>query len=92
MLKHVQKLSGPAKVKATSTGKLHNSLPRNDAVAELCCAKFNVINCGYPAIKVPTTPAQVFQLMFPKLMTVGLHSVNIAFLCLPFIKKSEFNI
>jgi hypothetical protein len=33
------------KVKATSTGKLLDSLPRNDAVAELCSGKFNVAYC-----------------------------------------------
>jgi hypothetical protein len=32
-------------VKATSTGKLLDSLPRNDAVAELCSGKFNVAYC-----------------------------------------------
>jgi hypothetical protein len=31
-----------AKVKATNTGKLLDSLPMNDAVAELCSGKFNV--------------------------------------------------
>jgi hypothetical protein len=31
-----------AKVKGTSTGKLLDSLPRNDAVAGLCYGKFNV--------------------------------------------------
>jgi hypothetical protein len=30
------------KVKASSTGKLLDSLPRNDAVAELCSGKFKV--------------------------------------------------
>jgi hypothetical protein len=39
---HVQKLSVPCKVKATNTGKLLVSLPRNDAVAELCSGLFNV--------------------------------------------------
>jgi hypothetical protein len=34
-----------AKVTATSTGKLFDSLPRNDAVAELCSGKFNVAYC-----------------------------------------------
>jgi hypothetical protein len=32
-------------VKVTSTGKLLNSLPRNDAVAELSSGKFNVAYC-----------------------------------------------
>jgi hypothetical protein len=31
--------------KATSTGKLPDSLHRNDAVAELCCGKFYVAYC-----------------------------------------------
>jgi hypothetical protein len=30
------------KWKATSTGKLHDSLPRYDAVADVCSSKFNV--------------------------------------------------
>jgi hypothetical protein len=34
-------------VKATSTGKLPDSLPRNNAVAELCSRKFNVAYCRY---------------------------------------------
>jgi hypothetical protein len=37
-----------AKVKATSTGKLLDSLPRKDAVAELCYVKFNVAYCRDP--------------------------------------------
>jgi hypothetical protein len=37
-----------AKVKATSTGKLLDSLPRNDVVAYLCSGKFNVDNCCDP--------------------------------------------
>jgi hypothetical protein len=36
------------KVKATSTGKLLYSLPRNDAVAELCSGEFNVAYCRDP--------------------------------------------
>jgi hypothetical protein len=34
-----------AKVKATSTGKLLDSPPRNDAAAELCSSDFNVAYC-----------------------------------------------
>jgi hypothetical protein len=37
-----------AKVKGTTTGKLLNSLSRNDAVAELCSGKFNVAYCRDP--------------------------------------------
>jgi hypothetical protein len=37
-----------AKVKATSTGKLPDSLSRNNAVAELCSGKFNVAYCHDP--------------------------------------------
>jgi hypothetical protein len=37
---HVQKLSGPC---WTCTGKQLDSMPRNDAVAELCFGKFQ---CG----------------------------------------------
>jgi hypothetical protein len=42
LLWHVQKFQFLAKVKATSTGKLLDSLPRNDAVVELCSCEFNV--------------------------------------------------
>jgi hypothetical protein len=38
----VQKFQFLAKVKATRNGKLLDSLPRNDAVAELCSVEFNV--------------------------------------------------
>jgi hypothetical protein len=34
-----------SKVKATSTGKLHNSLPRNDAANELCSGEFKMAYC-----------------------------------------------
>jgi hypothetical protein len=44
LLWHVQKLS----VKATSTGKLLDSLPRNNAMAELCYGKFHVAYCSDP--------------------------------------------
>jgi hypothetical protein len=37
-----------AKLKATSTGKLLDSLPRNNAVAELSSGKFNVAYCHDP--------------------------------------------
>jgi hypothetical protein len=36
------------KVTATSTGKLLDSLPRKDAVAELSSGKFNDANCRDP--------------------------------------------
>jgi hypothetical protein len=45
LLWYVQKFQFFAKVKATSTGKLLDSLPRNDAVAELCSGEFNVTYC-----------------------------------------------
>jgi hypothetical protein len=45
---YVQKFQFLAKVKATSTGKLIDSLPRADAVAELCSGKFNVGYCRDP--------------------------------------------
>jgi hypothetical protein len=49
LLWHVQKFQFLAKMKATSTGKLLDSLPRNGAVAELCCfGKFNVAYCRDP--------------------------------------------
>jgi hypothetical protein len=38
---HVQKLSVPC----LSEGKLLDSLPRNDAMTELCSGKFNVAYC-----------------------------------------------
>jgi hypothetical protein len=44
----------PAKVKATSTGKLFDSLPRKNAVAELCSGKFNVAYYHDPEGKLPT--------------------------------------
>jgi hypothetical protein len=44
------------KVKAISTGKLLDSLPRNDAVAELCSGKFNVAYCYDLELKLPTPP------------------------------------
>jgi hypothetical protein len=37
LLCHIKQFQFLAKVKATSTGKLLDSLPWNDAVAELCC-------------------------------------------------------
>jgi hypothetical protein len=42
LLWHVQKFQFLAKVKANSTGKLHDSLPRNDAVVELFSGEFSV--------------------------------------------------
>jgi hypothetical protein len=45
LLWHVQKFQFLAKVKAISTGKLLDSLLRNDAVVELCSGKFNVAYC-----------------------------------------------
>jgi hypothetical protein len=35
------------KMKETSTDKLLDSLPRNDAVAELSSRKFNVASCRF---------------------------------------------
>jgi hypothetical protein len=48
LLWHVHKLQFLAKVKSTSTGKLLDSLPRNDTVVELCSRKYNV---AYFAVK-----------------------------------------
>jgi hypothetical protein len=45
LLWYVQNFQFLAKVKATSTGKLLDSLPRNDAVAELCSGELNVAYC-----------------------------------------------
>jgi hypothetical protein len=41
-------------VKATSAGKLLDSLPRIDAVAELCPNEFYVACCRDPEWKLPT--------------------------------------
>jgi hypothetical protein len=41
----VQKFQFLAEVKATSAGKLLDSLPRDDAVVELCSGEFNVAYC-----------------------------------------------
>jgi hypothetical protein len=43
-----------AKRKAASTGKQFDSLPWNDAVAELCSGKFTVAYCQDPELKLPT--------------------------------------
>jgi hypothetical protein len=48
LLWHVQTFQFLAKVKATSTDKLLDSLPRNDAVVELCSGEFNVAYCCDP--------------------------------------------
>jgi hypothetical protein len=45
LLLRVQMFQFLAKVEATSTGKLLDSLPSNDAVVELCSGEFNVANC-----------------------------------------------
>jgi hypothetical protein len=37
-----------AKVKTTSIGELLDSLPRNDAVVELCSGKLDVAYCREP--------------------------------------------
>jgi hypothetical protein len=42
LLWYVQKFQFLTKVKAPCTGKLPDSLPRNDAMAELCSGIFNV--------------------------------------------------
>jgi hypothetical protein len=42
MLLYLQKIQFLVKVKATSTGILLDSLPRNDAVVELCSGELNV--------------------------------------------------
>jgi hypothetical protein len=44
-----------AKVKATSTGKLLDNIPRDDAVVEMCFVKFNVACCRYPEEGIDTT-------------------------------------
>jgi hypothetical protein len=47
-------------MKATSTGKLLDSLPRNDAVVELYIGEFNVAYCRDPEWKLPT-PSPIFS-------------------------------
>jgi hypothetical protein len=48
LLWYVQKFQFFAEVKATITGKLLDSLPRNDAEAELSSGEFNVAYCCDP--------------------------------------------
>jgi hypothetical protein len=48
LLWHIQKFQFLAKVKATSTGKLLDSLPRNDVMVELSSGEFNVAYCRDP--------------------------------------------
>jgi hypothetical protein len=50
----VQKFQFLAKLKANCTCKLLDSLPRNDALAELCSGKFNVAYCCDPKWKLRT--------------------------------------
>jgi hypothetical protein len=45
LLWHVQKFQFLVKVNATSTGKMPDSLPRNDAVVDLSSSEFNVACC-----------------------------------------------
>jgi hypothetical protein len=51
------------KVKATSTGKLLDSLPRNDVVAELCSGKFNMAYCHDPECKNYQIPPSWFNMI-----------------------------
>jgi hypothetical protein len=48
LLWYVQKFQLLVNVKAASTGKIHDNLPRNDAVAELCSVKFTEAYCRDP--------------------------------------------
>jgi hypothetical protein len=48
LLWYVQKLQFLAKLKATGTGKLPDSLPMNDTVVKLTSSKFIAINCRDP--------------------------------------------
>jgi hypothetical protein len=45
-----------AKMKATSTGKLLDILPRNDAVVDLCSGTFNLAYWRDSVCKLPTPP------------------------------------
>jgi hypothetical protein len=54
LLWHVQNFQFLVKVKATSTGKLFDNLPKNDAMFELCSGEFNVAYCRDPQRKLPT--------------------------------------
>jgi hypothetical protein len=48
LLWYVQSYQFLVEVKATTTGKLFESLPRNIAVAELCSGEFNMAYCHDP--------------------------------------------
>jgi hypothetical protein len=48
LLWYAQKFQFCAKVKVTSTGKLLDSLHRNNAVVEQCSGEFNVAHCRDP--------------------------------------------
>jgi hypothetical protein len=48
LLWHVQNFQFLAIVKVTNTGKLLDSMPRNNAVAELCSGKFGLTDCLDP--------------------------------------------
>jgi hypothetical protein len=56
LLWHVQKFQFLVEVKATSTGKLLDSLPRNNGMADLCSGQFNLACCRVPDGTLPTPP------------------------------------
>jgi hypothetical protein len=49
-----------AKVKATSTGKQLETLPRNDIETKLCSGQFNMAFCQDPECKLPTPSNRIF--------------------------------
>jgi hypothetical protein len=55
----VQKQSVPCESESCNTSKLLDSLPRNDAVAELCSCEFRLAYCRDPEIKLPQPPLPV---------------------------------
>jgi hypothetical protein len=46
-----------------NTGELSDSLPRNDAVFELCSGEYNVAYCRYPEWKLPIPTQRVTLLV-----------------------------
>jgi hypothetical protein len=59
LLWHVQKLSVACEVKAPSTTKLLDSLPNNDAVAEVCSCVFKVAFCRDLEYKQRPSPTPI---------------------------------
>jgi hypothetical protein len=69
-----QKFQFLAKVKATSTSKLLDSLSRNDAWAELCSGEFNVAYCRDLEWKLSPPPPLLFYTDMYEYILVRLSS------------------